>query len=108
MDLRSPRKGEAMRKEELRRRRNKTVSYKTVSDVRVFERRNAHTQNIQIWVGLVMQTVIRAEYEKRWEQAGRWSENRPDDWDGTGQEGGFRCTSLCTVSMFGTLFSFTH
>lgn len=45
MDLRSPRKGEAMRKEELRRRRNKTVSYKKLSDVRVFERRNAHTKN---------------------------------------------------------------
>lgn len=25
-----------------------------------------------------------------------WSENRPDDWDGTRQEGGFRHTVLCS------------
>lgn len=40
-------------------------------------------------------------------QEGR-SENRSDDWDGTRQEGGFRHTILCTVSMSRTLFSFTH
>lgn len=37
-----------------------------------------------------------------------WSETRPDDWDGTRQEGGLRHTALCTASMSRTLFSFTH
>lgn len=41
-----------MRKEERRRCRNKIVSYKTVSDVRVFERRKAHTKKKTDTVGI--------------------------------------------------------